>query len=98
MSDDKTKRPSTGLLFLVDNGMNSPHKMTLVRLVMKGIRISHEDLWTSLNLLPKEKLMDRKTFEQMLNELVEEEWIWRVEMNGKTIYSPRLKTTEGKPR
>jgi hypothetical protein len=98
MSDDKIKRPSTGLLFLVDNGMDSPHKMTLVRLVMKGIRISHEDLWKSLNTLPKEKLMNWATFEQTLRELVEEEWLWRVELDGKTIYSPRLKTSEGKPR
>lgn len=98
MSDDNVKRPTTGLLFLVDNGMDSPHKMTLVRLVMKGIRIGPADLWKSLNTLPKEKRMDRETFEQTLNELVEEEWLWRVEMDGKTIYSPRLKTNEGKPR
>jgi hypothetical protein len=98
MSDDKAKRPSTGLLFLVDSGMDSPHKMTLVRLVMKGIRINPDDLWKSLNTLPEEKHMDRETFEQTLKELVEEEWLWQVEIDGKTIYSPRLKTSEGKPR
>lgn len=98
MSDDNTKRPSTGMLFLIDVGEDSPHKVTLVRLVMKGIRISHEDLWQSLNSLPEEKHMDRQIFEQLLDELVKEEWIWRVEMDGKTIYSPRLKTSEGKPK
>lgn len=86
------------MLFLIDVGEDSPHKVTLVRLVMKGVRISHEDLWQSLNSLPEEKHMDRQIFEQLLEELVNEEWIWRVEMDAKTIYSPRLKTSEGKPK
>jgi hypothetical protein len=98
MPDDNVKRPTTGMLFLLDMGEDSPHKVTLVRLVMKGARISQEDLWQNLNGLPKEKHMDKPTFEKALNELVEEEWIWRVEMDRKTIYSPRLKTSEGKPK
>lgn len=85
------------MLFLIDVGENSPQQLTLVRLVMKNPRISHEDLWQKLNDLPEEKRMDRKTFESVLEVLVKEEWLWRVESDGKIIYSPRLKTNEGKP-
>lgn len=98
MSEDNFKRPNTGMLFLIDVGENSPQKLTLVRLVMKGVRIDHESLWRSLNTLPAEKQMDRAFFEKALDELVQEEWLWRVDMDGKTIYSPRLKTNEGKPK
>jgi hypothetical protein len=98
MPEDNFKRPNTGMLFLIDVGENSPQQLTLVRLVMKGVRISHEDLWQSLNILPEEKRMDRKLFEESIETLVKEEWIWRVELDGKTIYSPRLKTNEGKPK
>lgn len=98
MPDDTFKRPSTGMLFLLDVGENSPQQLTLVRLVMKGVRINHEDLWQSLSSLPEEKHMDRQVFEQSLEQLVKDEWIWRVEIEGKTIYSPRLKTNEGKPK
>jgi hypothetical protein len=98
MPEDNFKRPNTGMLFLIDVGENSPQQLTLVRLVMKGVRISHEDLWQSLNTLPEEKRMDRKLFEESIETLVKEEWIWRVELDGKTIYSPRLKTNEGKPK
>ncbi len=98
MQDDNIKRPNTGMLFLIDVGENSPQQLTLVRLVMKGVRISHEDLWLSLSILPEEKRMDRQVFEQALEQLVKDEWIWRVELDGKIIYSPRLKTNEGKPK
>jgi hypothetical protein len=98
MQDDNIKRPNTGMLFLIDVGASSPHQLTLVRQVMKGVRISHEDLWKNVQALPEEKRMDRETFETSLEELVKEEWIWRVELDGKTIYSPRLKTNEGRPR
>ena len=98
MSEDNFKRPNTGMLFLIDVGENSPQKLTLVRLVMKGVRIDHESLWQSLNTLPDEKRMDRAFFEKALAELVQEEWLWRVGMGGKIIYSPRLKTNEGKPK
>jgi hypothetical protein len=98
MPDDTFKRPNTGMLFLLEVGENSPQQLTLVRLVMKGVRINHEDLWQSLNGLPEEKHMDRQVFEQSLEQLVKDEWIWRVEIDGKTIYSPRLKTNEGKPK
>jgi hypothetical protein len=98
MPDNMMKRPTTGMLFLLDMGEDSPHKVTLVRLVMKGARISLEDLWKNLNDLPEEKHMDRQTFEKALKELVKEEWIWQVELDGKIIYSPRLKTSEGKPK
>lgn len=86
------------MLFLLEVGENSPQQLTLVRLVMKGVRINHEDLWQSLNSLPEEKHMDRQVFEQSLEQLVKDEWIWRVEIDGKAIYSPRLKTNEGKPK
>jgi hypothetical protein len=85
-------------MFLIDVGDSSPEQLTLVRLVMKGVRISREDLWKSLNLLPEEKRMDRKTFDESLTILVREEWLWEVEKDGQVIYSPRLKTNEGKPK
>jgi hypothetical protein len=98
MSANNAHRPSTGLMFLIDVGDSSPEQLTLVRLVMKGVRISREDLWKSLNLLPEEKRMDRKTFDESLTILVREEWLWEVEKDGQVIYSPRLKTNEGKPK
>ena len=97
MSANNAHRPSTGLIFLLDG--NIPlEQLTLVRLVMKGVRINREDLWKSLNLLPKEKHMDRKTFDEAIVILVKEEWLWEVEKDGQIIYSPRLKTNEGKPK
>ena len=98
MPDDTFKRPNTGLMFLIDVGADSPQKLTLVRLVMKGAHIDTEALWQNLNNLPEEKRMDRKMFEQSLEELVKEEWLWKTETDGKVIYSPRLKINEGKPR
>ncbi|MDX9990587.1 MAG: hypothetical protein RBS68_00935 [Anaerolineales bacterium] len=86
------------MMFLIDVGENSPQKLTLVRLVMKGAHINLETLWQNLNNLPEEKHMDRKMFEQYLEELVTEEWLWKTETEGQFIYSPRLKTNEGKPR
>ncbi len=97
MSANNAHRPSTGLIFLLDG--NIPlEQLTLVRLVMKGVRINREDLWKSLNLLPEEKRMDRKTFDEAIAILVKEEWLWEVEKDGQIIYSPRLKTNEGKPK
>jgi len=86
------------MLFLLDVGENSPHQLTLVRLVMKNARINREDLWKKVNTLPEEKRMDMKIFDESLEILVKEEWLWETEVDGKMIYSPRLKTNEGKPK
>jgi hypothetical protein len=98
MPNNKAHRATTGMLFLLDVGENSPHQLTLVRLVMKSARINREDLWEKVSTLPEQKRMDRKTFDESLDILVKEEWLWETEVDDERIYSPRLKTNEGKPR
>jgi len=86
------------MLYLLDMGDISPNQITLVRLVMKGVRVSHDDLWDRLNALPEDKHMERATFDESLEVLVKDEWLWRSVQDGEIIYSPRLKSNEGAPK
>jgi predicted transcriptional regulator len=60
---------------------------TIMRLFLRNIEMSLGELQKAIEALPEEKHMNQETIEQTLENLIQKNWVERIEENGEIVYS-----------
>lgn len=93
----KRSTPTTGLN-LLDLAAATKEHVTIVQIILKKVNATETELWDEVSKLPEHRRMDRATFDEALETLIESKWLWKTGEGPSAIYSGRLRRQQSRLR
>jgi|GEM_PF-1753441 len=87
----RKRTSSTTGLNLLDLADASAGQIALVQIILKKVNITKDELWEEMQKLPSKKQLTRNSFENTLEELLKNKWLWKTGEGDAAVYSTRLK-------